>query len=162
MKNKQKNKAWEVHQALHEIRVLFLEDGILAAAAKDTLTGKASKLTQDLGTFLFWDAGRPVSGLLSRPNVEELRAHGKTIFALVEQFAATHFPAFEHVNSFAAFDLEADLPWSHRKQLVLSLAVQENLPKEDVWYLRLSILFWGSAHVLVPFFVSTPSLLKLL
>lgn len=117
--------------------MLFLEDGILAAVAKDTLTGKAFKLVRELGTFVFWDSGRRVSGILSHPNEEELRLHGKTIFQLVDQFAQTHFPAFEHVNAFAAFDLEADLPWTHRKQLVFSVAVQEGLRPETLWCLGL-------------------------
>ena len=114
---------------------MFADGGIFSAPAEECLTQKAVKAIQSTGNFQFVDNGRCVSAVLSRPDIASLQEFAKEIHRLLLQFFDAHFPMHEHVNAFMALDLEADLPWRHRKELVHSLAIQEGMPKAELWCL---------------------------
>lgn len=120
------------------IQVMFADGGVFSAPAKDTLTQKALQSIQTVGAFQFVDSGCCVCGVLSRPDVTGLQEFAKGIHKLLQGFFETHFPAYEHANAFACLDLEADLPWQHRKELVHALAVSEGISKTELWTLGLA------------------------
>ena len=132
----------QVLEAVHTMRVMFLKHGVLAAAGKDTLTQKALQIMQDTGVLHYWEGSRQVAGAFSKPHRADLESHSLAIHDLAAKFFKTQFPDHEHTNSFAALDLEAELSWSQRKTLVHALAVQEGIPKDELWCLDCVSKFW--------------------
>lgn len=78
----------------------------------------------------------------AKPHRADLESHSLAIHDLAAKFFKTQFPDHEHTNSFAALDLEAELSWSQRKTLVHALAVQEGIPKDELWCLDCVSKFW--------------------
>ena len=115
---------------------MFRRRGVLEESAEGLLTQKALRYVRDIGPITWWDSGRQVVGAFTAPSMQELEGLAEQIFLMAQSGMAAAFPAHEHVNAYAALDLEARLTWPQRRELVHALAVHEGLPKEDLWLLR--------------------------
>ena len=125
-------------ETLHTLRVLFQDLGIFSAGAENTLTQKCLDCIANMGPIHFWENGREVVGLVPAPDRPALDEFAKNVFALAKSAFEAQFPGHEHVNAYAAFDLEAsNLSWADRKELVLALGTHEGVDGTLLWPLSL-------------------------
>ncbi|CAE7948966.1 unnamed protein product [Symbiodinium sp. KB8] len=124
-------KAREAMETKQTLKLLFKDEGIFHAAAGDTLLQKALAGLHSLGPLRWFEGSREVVASVEHPDVNVLKDFSRSLYDLMSASFEAFFPNHDHVNAFAALDLEAGLTWPERKNLVEVLASHEKLAGSD-------------------------------
>ncbi|CAE7759380.1 unnamed protein product, partial [Symbiodinium necroappetens] len=126
-------KAREAMETKQTLKLLFKDEGIFHAAAGDTLLQKALAGLHSLGPLRWSEGSREVVASVEHPDVNVLKDFSRSLYDLMSASFEAFFPNHDHVNAFAALDLEAGLTWPERKNLVEVLASHEKVCKTQLW-----------------------------
>lgn len=118
---------------MHTIEVLFKDRGIFAG--DQTYTQKTCANLASIGAIRYQEGKSERVGAIPQGSMEELYPVCRTIADVHSAFFAAHFPGFEQMNAYSAFDLETTLTWEQRRELMNIVASQEKVPPEDLWTL---------------------------
>ena len=124
---------WQAYEHLHTIEVLFKDRGIFAG--DQTYTQKTCANLASIGAIRYQEGKSERVGAIPQGSMEELYPVCRTIADVHSAFFAAHFPGFEQMNAYSAFDLETTLTWEQRRELMNIVASQEKVPPEDLWTL---------------------------
>ena len=85
-----------------------------------------------------------------------LKDFSRSLYDLMSASFEAFFPNHDHVNAFAALDLEAGLTWPDRKNLVEVLASYEKVCKTQLWPLLASGKHYEFSCALISVYIITP------